>query len=525
MGITKRLFAAALTCAFVGVTVAAVPATAYQSNINDVSLHNSTFSAESKALGAETPFQVFDIYNAYLETEQPPVSSRLPDGQYLVGVDVSEHQSYIDWYRVKNSGQVDFAILRAGYGQEYDQKDKQFDNNIRNIQAAGMDFGIYWYSYAMTVEGARREAEVCMSMLEGYSFNYPVYFDIEETAQRDYLSTAEFSAIVDTFCSTLEQNGYFVGIYSYGSMLETKIYKNVLEKYDVWVASYTPTVQWYTGDYGIWQYTSNGYVDGIPTRVDLNYCYRDYPAIVKVNPSGGSLPAATAPPKTTSGNVQSSPSTVTTPVSGNPKNGVKLSAENGSVDWSKLKSSGVDFALIKAAESDPESGVPVMDTAFYNNIEGAKSNGIDTGVYWHSLALTVDDMKADADWFSTLLYSLKPEYPVYLDMTDEIYKSSGLSDAQISELVKEFCSCLEENGFYVGIYGTEDILDRLDPELFDTYDVWLSISAGAIPTFGYTYGVTGISGIKVSGIDSNVELLCSNRNYPSVMKAYHLNGF
>lgn len=524
MGITKRLFSAALTCAFAGASVAAVPAAASdKTGGNDVLLHNNTFSSESKALTAEAPFPVFDIYNAYYEADQPaglPANSRLPDGQYLKGVDVSEHQSYIDWYRVKNSGQVDFAIIRAGYGQEYDQKDKQFDNNIKNIQAAGLDYGIYWYSYAMTVEGARREAEVCMSMLEGYSFNYPVYFDIEEISQRDLLSTAEFSAIVDTFCSTLEEHGYFTGIYSYGSMLETKIYKNVLEKYDVWVASYTPAIQWYTGDYGIWQYTSNGYVDGISTRVDLNYCYRDYPGIIRVNPSNGSLP-----PRNPSGNNQGRPSNSSTPVSGNPRNGVKLSAENGSVNWSKLKSSGVDFAMIKAAESDPKSGVPVIDTAFYNNIEGAKSRGIDLGVYWHSSALTTEDMAADAEWFASLLYSVKPEYPVYLDMTDEIYAASGLSDDQISELVETFCSCLEQNGFYVGIYGTEDALGGLDPELFNRYDVWLSISAGAIPTFEYSYGITGISGIKVSGIDSNVELLCSSRNYPSVMKENHLNGF
>lgn len=519
MGITKRLIAAALSCAFVGTGSATVTAVAsFKTDENILLLNNNTFSSESKALTAEAPFPVFDIYDAYREANQMPrlpADSRLPNGQYLVGIDVSEHQSYIDWNRVKNSGQVDFAILRAGYGQEYYQKDKQFDNNIRNIQAAGLDYGIYWYSYAMTVEGARREAEVCMSMLEGYSFNYPVYFDIEEISQRDNLSTAEFSAIVDTFCSTLEEHGYFTGIYSYGSMLETKIYKNVLEKYDVWVASYTPTIQWYTGDYGIWQYTSNGYIDGISTRVDLNYCYRDYPGIIGVNPVNGKLP-----PKTSGG--QSYPSA---PSEAGPKNGVKLSAENGSINWSKLKSSGVDFALVKAAESDPESGVPAMDTAFYKNIEGAKSCGIDLGVYWHSRGLTVAEMEADAEWFSTLLYSTKPEYPVYLDMTDEIYTTSGLSDKEISELVSVFCSCLEKNGFYVGIYGTEDALSELDPELFNRYDVWLSVNAGDIPTFEYTCGITGISGIKVSGIDNNVELLCSSRNYPSVMKNFHLNGF
>ena len=31
------------------------------------------------------------------------------------GIDVSEHNGIIDWNAVKNSGQVDYAIIRAGY--------------------------------------------------------------------------------------------------------------------------------------------------------------------------------------------------------------------------------------------------------------------------------------------------------------------------------------------------------------------------------------------------------------------------
>ena len=41
----------------------------------------------------------------------------------LQGIDVSEHQGNINWQQVKASGQVDFAIIRAGYGRETYQKD------------------------------------------------------------------------------------------------------------------------------------------------------------------------------------------------------------------------------------------------------------------------------------------------------------------------------------------------------------------------------------------------------------------
>ena len=71
------------------------------------------------------------------------------------GIDVSEHQGKIDWTKVT----ADFAILRAGYGKSVSQKDKQFDANYSGAKAKGITIGVYWYSYAMTPDEARIEAD------------------------------------------------------------------------------------------------------------------------------------------------------------------------------------------------------------------------------------------------------------------------------------------------------------------------------------------------------------------------------
>lgn len=450
----------------------------------------------------------------------------LPDGTYLKGIDVSQFQSDIDWYKVKNSGDVDFAIIRAGYGQEYDQKDKKFDQNARNAQAAGMDFGIYWYSYALDVDSVRKEAEVCMSMLDGYSFTYPVFFDIEEISQRDQLSPAKFSEIVDTFCSTLEENGYTAGVYSFGSMLETKLYDKIIEKYVVWVAEYNDAVSVYKGDYDIWQYSSKGRIDGISTDVDLDYCYVDLPKKIGVNPSHGSLPVVTStttapgvdPPSTTTA-VVSSPTVIAGTA------GVKLSAENGSIDWVKLKNSGIKFAMLKAAESGADPETPELDSAFIENLEAAKKNELDVGLYWHSKAMTVDDMEKEAETFIELMSEIKPNYPVYLDMTDAVYQSESVTSEEMTLLAEAFCAKLEEAKFYIGIYGTDKALNKMDKELFSKYDVWLTVDIATVPEFSRSTGITGINGINVPGIKGGVEFLSTGRNYPSVMESNHLNGF
>ncbi|MDE6730304.1 MAG: hypothetical protein K2J71_05965 [Oscillospiraceae bacterium] len=71
------------------------------------------------------------------------------------GIDVSRHQSNIDWAKVKNSGKVDFAILRAGYGKVISQKDSKFEEYYTECEKNQIPVGAYWYSYAMSEAEAR----------------------------------------------------------------------------------------------------------------------------------------------------------------------------------------------------------------------------------------------------------------------------------------------------------------------------------------------------------------------------------
>lgn len=201
------------------------------------------------------------------------------------GIDVSEHQGVIDWSKVN----TDFVIIRAGYGREISQKDKQFENNYKGCKANNIPCGAYWYSYAMTAEEARKEAAVCLEILKGKQFEYPVYFDIEENKQLALGKTA-CSEIAKAFLETVEKAGYFVGIYSSKSHLETYISEDIRKRYAVWVAHYDVRATNYNGDFGIWQKSSIGKISGINGNVDLNECYIDYPTtIIKLGYNGFSI--------------------------------------------------------------------------------------------------------------------------------------------------------------------------------------------------------------------------------------------
>lgn len=194
------------------------------------------------------------------------------------GIDVSKWQGNIDWNRVKASG-VDFAILRAGYGSVSSQKDPTFEDNYQNAKAAGIPVGAYHYSYAKDIAGAKREAQTFLEWIKGKQFEYPVVFDIEESATYN-LGRNTVSEIIKTFCSIVEAAGYYVSVYTNKSWLDHVVSDEVKSKYDTWLAQWTSTPS-YVGPYGMWQYTSSGTVDGISGRVDMDIAYKNYPEIIK----------------------------------------------------------------------------------------------------------------------------------------------------------------------------------------------------------------------------------------------------
>lgn len=195
----------------------------------------------------------------------------------MKGIDVSKHQGNVNWSHVKADG-VKFAIIRAGYGKEISQKDRQFENNYAGCKSNGIPCGVYWYSYAMSEAEARQEAAVCLKVIAGKTFEYPIYYDIEEKKQFALGKTA-CTAIARAFLEVVEKAGYWVGLYSSTYFLQY-FESDLLKRYAVWVAQYGAKCT-YSGQYGIWQKSSTGKVYGISGNVDINECYFDYPTAIK----------------------------------------------------------------------------------------------------------------------------------------------------------------------------------------------------------------------------------------------------
>ncbi|MCI5553370.1 MAG: D-Ala-D-Ala carboxypeptidase family metallohydrolase [Ruminococcus sp.] len=225
-------------------------------------------------LGDETKGNgtVTDDFYKYFGIEKAETKTK----NILKGIDVSYAQGVIDWEKVKASGLVDFAILRAGYGKETTQVDTQFERNYAACKRLGIPVGVYWYSYATTAAESEQEAKVCLQTIRGKQFEYPVAFDIEE---KESLQNAD--ALCQAFCSALEKQGYYAAIYTFKSALENNISAAIKSRYDIFLSHVGVQQTSYAGAYGLWQYSWTGRIPGITGDVDLNYAYKNYPAIIK----------------------------------------------------------------------------------------------------------------------------------------------------------------------------------------------------------------------------------------------------
>lgn len=196
-------------------------------------------------------------------------------------IDVSKWQGAMNWATVKNAG-VRHAMIRAGYGNSIRQTDPQFKRNAAQCIALGIEWGVYWYSYATSPEMARQEARRCLQVIQGLKPTMPVAYDIEYEPCILALSNATRTAMVKAFLEEVEAAGYYGILYASTDFIRNRLNWRELTQYDVWAAQYGSRCTCPL-PFGIWQYSSSNPL-GIPgygKSLDCNHVYKNYPAIIQ----------------------------------------------------------------------------------------------------------------------------------------------------------------------------------------------------------------------------------------------------
>ena len=188
-----------------------------------------------------------------------------------IGIDISNYQGDIDFEKIKDSG-VEFVIIRIGFGHKGKYTiDKRFIKNIEAANMAGIDTGIYFFSYDNSIEEAKKSAKWVLNQIKNYKVKLPIAFDWEDWGNyNDYhLSFFGLTSMAEEFMNEIKKNGYDSMLYSSKAYLEN-IWLNKDTK--IWLAHYSNQTN-YKGNYEFWQICDNGKVNGIDTDVDIDIQY------------------------------------------------------------------------------------------------------------------------------------------------------------------------------------------------------------------------------------------------------------
>ena len=195
----------------------------------------------------------------------------------LKGIDISSWQKSNEMNWSKLAKEIDFAIIRTGYGNSTSQIDSQFEAHMSNAIKSGVKrIGVYHFNYCRSIAEAKIEAQVAMQICSKFKkYISFIAFDWEYDScsycQKSGMTPTR--ALVDSmaaaFKAEVEKNGYKFVLYTnpdYGSRYFT------LSKYDnLWIAQYASSCSIQNAD--IWQYTSTGRLSGYNGNLDVNICY------------------------------------------------------------------------------------------------------------------------------------------------------------------------------------------------------------------------------------------------------------
>lgn len=201
-------------------------------------------------------------------------------------VDVSRYQGLIDWAQVAAAGYKGAMLKTVSTNRRLSKRadglyiDPTFERNYRNARAAGLDVGVYYYTYATSEAMADAELALLRQAVYGKEFSLPVCVDVEENKLKQ-LSTLDLSNLTAYALEQVERMGFYAQLYTYTGYKYELDMARLSSRWDVWLADYTGKTPNVTFNYNAHQHTSKGAVPGITGNVDLNVTTLNYPRIIE----------------------------------------------------------------------------------------------------------------------------------------------------------------------------------------------------------------------------------------------------
>ena len=230
-----------------------------------------------------TPYLPKNDYDYSNLVSQSGRMSYYSDGRatsYL-GVTIDKYDDYVDYSLLRDDG-IDYVMVRVGvrgYGTGTITLDEYYADNVSRALQAGLDVGLYFTSQAITVEEAMEEAVALIAVAQDNKISYPLAIDIgfvlNDTSRIEDLTKAEKTDIIRMFADTIKDAGYNCVIHADKEFLIKEIDLSKFSDVDIWLENIGDLPD-YPYSFTMWEYASNGSVNGISGPADLSISFIDY---------------------------------------------------------------------------------------------------------------------------------------------------------------------------------------------------------------------------------------------------------
>ena len=230
------------------------------------------------------------------DTGEPEPAPQAPGAEAVTGwegdppyryIDVSRYQGEIDWAQVAAAGYKGAMLKTVSTNHKLSKRadglyiDPTFETNYRNARAAGLDVGVYYYTYATSEAMADAELAMLRQAVYGKEFSLPVCVDVEENKLKQ-LSTLDLSNLTAYALEQVEKMGFYAQLYTYTYYSNMELDMGRLaNRWDVWLSDTTGRTPAVGYRYNAHQHNCEGSVPGITGNVDLNVTTLNYPKIIK----------------------------------------------------------------------------------------------------------------------------------------------------------------------------------------------------------------------------------------------------
>lgn len=164
-------------------------------------------------------------------------------------------------------------------------------------------------------------------------------------------------------------------------------------------------------------------------------------------------------------------------------NGVDVSQHNGTVDFKKVRASGIDFVFVRVGYTGYTKSKFIMnyDADYKANITNALKAGLEVGVYWYSQAVNVSEAKQEANKLISAIKDYDITLPVVMDYEFADTSSGRLDSAKLSKSAMTgnalaFLGEISKAGYDGCLYANASFLtDNLNAnQISSEYKIWLA---------------------------------------------------